>query len=99
MNLPNMKDAKVRNKSVVQYIDQENVINKDLYCNKKYYIKTYGCQMNVHDSEEIKAMLDNLGFVETAGIGCVGNIKPLMCQCIYLFVSSLFTITLLAEYQ
>ncbi len=65
MNLPNMKDAKVRNKSVVQYIDQENVINKDLYCNKKYYIKTYGCQMNVHDSEEIKAMLDNLGFVET----------------------------------
>lgn len=36
--------------------------------NKKYFIRTYGCQMNVHDSEEIKGILENLGFKETEEI-------------------------------
>ena len=31
---------------------------------KKYLILTYGCQMNVHESEKIKGMLESLGFVE-----------------------------------
>ena len=30
-----------------------------------YYKETYGCQMNVHDSENIKAILEEIGFVET----------------------------------
>jgi len=64
MNLPNMKEARVRNKSKIEYIYQDNIINKELFNGKKYFIKTYGCQMNVHDSEEIKAMLDNLGYEE-----------------------------------
>lgn len=29
---------------------------------KKYYIKTFGCQMNVYDSGRIAAILENLGF-------------------------------------
>ena len=29
---------------------------------KKYYIETYGCQMNVADTELIQAMLKNLGY-------------------------------------
>ena len=65
MNLPNMLEAKIRNKETVNYINQENLIDKNLYKDKKFYLRTYGCQMNVHDSEEIRAMLDNLGFVET----------------------------------
>ncbi len=65
MNLPNMVEAKKRNNTEVLYIDQENIIDKSKYQAKKYFLRTYGCQMNVHDSEEIKAMLDNLGFVET----------------------------------
>lgn len=32
---------------------------------KKYLVLTYGCQMNVHESEKIKGMLESLGFVET----------------------------------
>ena len=31
---------------------------------KKYFIETFGCQMNVHDSEKIAGMLRNLGYVE-----------------------------------
>ena len=30
-----------------------------------YYIITFGCQMNLSDSEKIKAILDSNGFVET----------------------------------
>ncbi len=33
--------------------------------NKKFFLKTYGCQMNVHDSEIIKGYLEELGFLET----------------------------------
>lgn len=32
---------------------------------QKYYIKTFGCQMNVYDSHRIALMLQNLGYVET----------------------------------
>ena len=31
---------------------------------KKYYIKTFGCQMNVYDSQRIAAILKNLGYEE-----------------------------------
>ncbi len=31
---------------------------------KKYYIKTFGCQMNVYDSHRIAAILQNLGLTE-----------------------------------
>ncbi len=33
---------------------------------KKYYIKTFGCQMNVYDSQRIAAILKNLGYEEAA---------------------------------
>ena len=32
---------------------------------KKYYIKTFGCQMNVYDSSRIADMLKNEGYIET----------------------------------
>ncbi len=32
----------------------------------RYYIQTYGCQMNVHDSERMAGMLDDLGYEPTA---------------------------------
>lgn len=32
---------------------------------KKYYIKTYGCQMNVHESEKIAAILREAGYTES----------------------------------
>ena len=63
MNLPNMLEAKKRSKDKVLYEYIEEV-KSDVFVNKKYFIKTYGCQMNVHDSEEIKALLENIGFSE-----------------------------------
>ncbi len=61
MHLPNMFDAKIRNKSKVNYIYESRVKN-DVFEGKKYFLRTYGCQMNVHDSEEISALLENLGY-------------------------------------
>ena len=34
---------------------------------KKVFVKTYGCQMNVYDSERMRDVLAPLGYVETAG--------------------------------
>ena len=33
--------------------------------NKKIFIKSYGCQMNVYDSKRIKNLFDVRGFEET----------------------------------
>lgn len=35
---------------------------------KHYYIKTYGCQMNVHESEKLAGMLKSLNYEETTNI-------------------------------
>ena len=63
MNYPNMADARKRGKEEVKYI-YENRNYNEVFKGKKYFIKTYGCQMNVHDSEEIKKILENLGYTE-----------------------------------
>jgi tRNA-2-methylthio-N6-dimethylallyladenosine synthase len=33
---------------------------------KRYHVTTFGCQMNVHDSERMRGMLESLGYVEAA---------------------------------
>ena len=63
--LPNMLDAKKRTKEESKVVYLENEDKSNLYAGKKYFLRTYGCQMNVHDSEEIKAILENLGYTET----------------------------------
>ena len=30
----------------------------------RYHVTTFGCQMNEHDSERMKGMLDSLGYTE-----------------------------------
>ena len=32
---------------------------------KKYYVETFGCQMNVHESEKVAGILVSMGYVET----------------------------------
>ena len=64
MKLPNLMDAKVRNRTLVKYYDANIIRDKSVFQNKKYYLKTYGCQMNVHDSELIKNLVEGIGFLE-----------------------------------
>src|ERR671917_1336600 len=33
---------------------------------KSYHVTTFGCQMNEHDSERMKGMLESLGYAEAA---------------------------------
>lgn len=68
MILPSLKEAKQRTNQEVAIKTDEYYIDeslKNIGMNKKYFIKTYGCQMNEHDSENIKAMLEEMGFSET----------------------------------
>lgn len=67
MNLPNMLNAKVRGKSRIDVLyDDYNTCEIDNIGNdKKYLILTYGCQMNVHDSEYIAGIMDDLGYTST----------------------------------
>lgn len=67
MHMPNLKDAKIRTNKKVETKLASN-LKSEKFKNKKYFIKTYGCQMNVHDSEEIKGIVENLGFSETINI-------------------------------
>ena len=64
--LPNLLEAKKRtNNEVKNYKYYRCNDYNNVGINKKYYIKTYGCQMNVHDSENIKALLEEMSFSET----------------------------------
>lgn len=66
MILPNLKEAKKRtDKKILTSIYEFDDKYRNIGNNKKYYIKTYGCQMNVHDSENIKALLETMNFIET----------------------------------
>ncbi|MBR6136958.1 MAG: tRNA (N6-isopentenyl adenosine(37)-C2)-methylthiotransferase MiaB [Bacilli bacterium] len=66
MHLPDYKEARSRDKRTYNRINftlDKNIEKK--YVGKKYHVKTYGCQMNEHDSENICAMLEALGFTKT----------------------------------
>ena len=63
MHLPDYKEARTRDKRDYKRIEySENNDVKDKYLGKTFYLKTYGCQMNEHDSENIEALLTFLGF-------------------------------------
>jgi len=65
MNLPNLNEARKRTKNEINFIELEyNLTNfqKNIGKNKTCCVKTYGCQMNEHDSENIKAILELMGY-------------------------------------
>ena len=65
---PSLKDAQKRTRKEVLVKTNEYILNhdlKELGKNKTYYVKTYGCQMNEHDTENIKAILEDMGFEES----------------------------------
>ncbi|MDD5826191.1 MAG: tRNA (N6-isopentenyl adenosine(37)-C2)-methylthiotransferase MiaB [Bacilli bacterium] len=65
MNLPNIKEARIRTDKKVEIKRDEYQLSpsmKVLGVGKNYCIYTYGCQMNVHDSENISAIMEEMGY-------------------------------------
>ena len=65
MRLPDFKEARtrdIRDYKTVEFKLDESIKNK--YKGMTFHVKTYGCQMNEHDSENIKALLKSIGFEE-----------------------------------
>ncbi len=65
MNMPSLKEARKRTNNPVttrNYHLEEKY--KNSLKHKTFYLKTYGCQMNEHDSENMKAILKELGMHE-----------------------------------
>ena len=61
MKVPDLLVAGDRKKVNIKE-EKLNLNIQPLYKGKKYFLRTYGCQMNVHDSEEIKYYLEALGY-------------------------------------
>ena len=61
MKIPNMIDAKKRHQDTINYVEYNSTLGK-FGKGKKYFVRTYGCQMNEHDSEKICGMLESVGF-------------------------------------
>ncbi len=67
MNLPNIKEARKRTKDKVEVsYDRYQIPDsiKNVGKNKKYTLLTYGCQMNVHDSENIAGIMEEMGYTK-----------------------------------
>ena len=58
---PCLLEEKKRNKDEILK-KEELILYKGIGEGKTYYVKTYGCQMNEHDSENIRAILEEIGF-------------------------------------
>ncbi|MBA4494435.1 tRNA (N6-isopentenyl adenosine(37)-C2)-methylthiotransferase MiaB [Paenactinomyces guangxiensis] len=64
---PDLKAAKKRGKEEIQVLQFEQIPEnmRQVGQGKKYLIQTYGCQMNVHDSETIAGILEQMGYTAT----------------------------------
>ena len=65
MKLPNLDEARIRTKNEIEFVTLNQNYDANTFKNQKYFLRTYGCQMNVHDGEEIAARLETLGFTST----------------------------------
>ena len=71
MLLPDLKQARKRTKNDILIKENEYMVKdyqKQLGLGKTYFVKTYGCQMNEHDSENIRAILEDMSYVKTDDI-------------------------------
>ena len=60
MNYPDLKNARIRTDKEVEY--KENpIVSGTKFLGKKYFLRTYGCQMNEHDGEQMASILEHLG--------------------------------------
>jgi len=67
---PSLKDAKRRGKEEVKYHKDFNIDEefKGMGEGRKFYIRTYGCQMNEHDTEVMAGIFLSLGYEPTNNV-------------------------------
>lgn len=67
---PSLKDAKKRGKEEVEYHDDFAIPEqfRGMGMGKKFYIRTYGCQMNEHDTEVMAGIFLALGYEATNSV-------------------------------
>ena len=67
LRLLHLKDAKKRGKEEVKYHKDFDIEEKYLGMgqDRKFYIRTYGCQMNEHDTEVMAGIFMQLGYTPT----------------------------------
>lgn len=67
INKPDLKKASSRSKNNTEFIYNEENLNPEIYSflhDKKYFIKTYGCQANVRDEEYMSGLLEQYGLIK-----------------------------------
>lgn len=64
---PSLKDAKKRGKENIEYRDDFKIDERfvNMGADRKFYIRTYGCQMNEHDTEVMAGIFKQLGYEAT----------------------------------
>lgn len=64
---PSLKEARRRRKSTVQFLNDFSIPDdiEGIGKGKKYLIRTYGCQMNEHDTEVMAGILSEIGYTST----------------------------------
>lgn len=63
--LPDLKEASRRRKKPTEFVKEELIVPtrlKMLAIGKKYFIRTYGCQANVLDSQNLEGILLEIGY-------------------------------------
>ncbi|WPP39767.1 tRNA (N6-isopentenyl adenosine(37)-C2)-methylthiotransferase MiaB [Paenibacillus hunanensis] len=67
MSEPNQREEKKRGKQEVQVMYEDAVPEelREIGAGKHYLVYTFGCQMNEHDSETIKGILEQMGYTAT----------------------------------
>jgi tRNA-2-methylthio-N6-dimethylallyladenosine synthase len=64
---PNLVDARNRAKTKIELLESGFNLKdeyKEIGKGKKFFIKTYGCQMNENDSEKIAAIIEEMGYTQ-----------------------------------
>ena len=63
MQIIDENEIKRQNIYLEQVLDCQEEYRQSTGFTRRYYIQTYGCQLNENDSEQIAGQLDRMGYI------------------------------------